>query len=342
MRGPSAGEIADRLRGAIDRLAPAVLPGGKIEGNEWVAHGPDGAKWSVVLRGRKAGLFSAWAAGLAGDPLELVRHGICAGDRKAAYAWSLAWLGEPPKPGQPARIPVYQTSRVTHASEVDPRTVLAVFLAGQPLDWSDPVGQYLRGRGLTQAVVDHLPAALRFNPECWHGPTRRRLPAMVGAIVDPLTGRQIATHRTWIAPDPGGLWCKARVSPAKASLGSFAGGVIPLARGESGKRLKQAPAGDRAVIAEGIENTLSLAAAFRGWRLLAAVSVGNLPAISLPPGIEEVMLVCDRDGENDGVRRARTAALARWESEGRATSIWQPPVGFKDANDMLQGKQNHG
>lgn len=31
---------------------------------------------------------------------------------------------------------------------------------------------YLRGRGITAP----LPATLRFHPECWHGPTARRLP----------------------------------------------------------------------------------------------------------------------------------------------------------------------
>jgi hypothetical protein len=75
------------------------------------------------------------------------------------------------------------------------------------------------------------------------------------------------------------------------------------------------------------------------YRALAAVSVGNLPQIALPPGIWEVMLVEQRDGENDGVARARRSAVERWHEEGRRVSVWRPPEGFKDANDFWRDLQ---
>ncbi len=49
---------------------------------------------------------------------------------------------------------------------------------------------YLRGRGITCP----LPERLRYHPDCWHGPTAHRHPAMV-ALVDGSDG--FAMHRTY-------------------------------------------------------------------------------------------------------------------------------------------------
>ena len=51
---------------------------------------------------------------------------------------------------------------------------------------------YLRGWGITAP----LPATLRFHPECWHGPTARRLPA--AAVQD---AGSPAVHSTWLSAD---------------------------------------------------------------------------------------------------------------------------------------------
>src|SRR6056297_2871697 len=78
--------------------------------------------------------------------------------------------------------------------------------------------QYLRGRGISC----ELSGTLRFHPECWHGPTGRRLPAMVALVQG---GDAFAVHRTYLAADSRS---KAAVEPAKAMLGSTRGGAARL------------------------------------------------------------------------------------------------------------------
>lgn len=70
---------------------------------------------------------------------------------------------------------------------------------------------YLRGRGITCP----LPPVLRFHPDCWHGPTAKRYPAMVGAV----QGAGLpALHRTYLRADGSG---KADIEPARAMLGAL-------------------------------------------------------------------------------------------------------------------------
>ena len=97
---------------------------------------------------------------------------------------------------------------------------------------------YLRGRGITC----ELPETLRFHRACWHGPTAKRWPAMVGAVQG---ANRPAVHRTYLRPDGSG---KADIDPPKAMLGTVTGGAVRLADGLG-----------PLVVAEGIETALSLA-----------------------------------------------------------------------------------
>ena len=64
-------------------------------------------------------------------------------------------------------------------------------------DEAGPIGgtiaeTYLRNRG----IRCDLPDSLRFHPECWHGPTAKRHPAMVARIEG---AEGFAVHRTYLA-----------------------------------------------------------------------------------------------------------------------------------------------
>lgn len=96
---------------------------------------------------------------------------------------------------------------------------------------------YLRQRGITA----ELPATLRFHPEYWH-PTGARLPAMVALVEG---APRLAVHRTYLRSDGLG---KADVEPAKAMLGTVAGGAVRLSTGSGAL-----------VVCEGVETGLSLA-----------------------------------------------------------------------------------
>jgi hypothetical protein len=344
----SAGEITLMLRERLEALVRLILPDGRVEGGEWRGHGPDGGTWSVVLRGAKRGVWASWSDPRhRGDPLELVSWGLHGGDRRAAYRWALGWLGleggadrsRPTPQIPPSQIPPSRDRERERRDAERRRHCARVRWHGAKPDIVDgPVDAYLLGRSIDLRCLDEPLPALRFARAVWHRVLCREVPAMVAAVVDPATGRHLATHTTYLC-QVGGGWFKLDIKPAKTTLAPFGGGVIALTRGPSRRPLREVPEGDRALVAEGIEDALTMALTHPEYRTLAAVSVGNLPMVALPPGIREVMLVEQRDGENDGVARARRSAVERWREEGRRVSVWNPPEGFKDANDYWRALQ---
>lgn len=171
---------------------------------------------------------------------------------------------------------------------------------------------YLRGRGITCP----LPDTLRFHPECWHGATARRFPAMV-ALVEGAEG--FAVHRTWLRADGSG---KADADPPKAMLGAVAGGAVRLAEGPS-----------RLAVAEGIETALSLASGLLSTpaAVWAALSTSGMAGLRLPdlPG----RLTIAADGDTAG-REAAHALAERAHALGWQVSLLPAPDG-RDWNDIL-------
>ena len=161
-----------------------------------------------------------------------------------------------------------------------------LWLEAQPI--ADTLAEtYLRRRGITAP----LPATLRFHPECWHGPTARRMPAMVAAV----QGAGLpAVHRTWLRADGLG---KANIDPAKAMLGATAGGAVRLADG-------LVPL----VVAEGIETALSLASGLLRTpaTIWAALSTSGIRGMNLPP--QPTRLTIAPDGDAPGHLAAHALA----------------------------------
>jgi len=188
---------------------------------------------------------------------------------------------------------------------------------------AQPIGgtlaeSYLRRRG----IWCDLPPTLRFHPDCWHGPSATRWPAML-ARVDGSEG--FAVHRTWLRPNgvgPDGLG-KAPISPAKAMLGATAGGAVRLSDGPS-----------RLVAAEGLESALSLLCGLLDGpaSVWAGLSTSGLRGLRLParPGV----LVVATDGDQQG-RKAGHALAERAHALGWVVSILDPGNGA-DFNTILQ------
>lgn len=347
----TAAELAAGLAADIDALAAQCLPNGKRIGTEWRAVGPNGATWVVCLAGHKRGVFLDTGAGSGGDALELATRTMCRGDRRAGFEWAARRLGlwvdrdpDAPRP-DPAEDAAERARRAEEAArreavrrereaaEIERRRRLAFarFLGGAPIGGT-PAASYLAGRAVAPSPSEPL-GALRFAPSIKH-PAGYVLPAMLAAVIDPATRKHIATHHTFLE-ERAGAWRKARVEPAKITLGPFRGGVIPLLRGVTRKPVAAAE-DETLLIGEGIENVLSVGRAFPDRRAWAAVAVGNLAAIAIPERFVDVMLIKDRDGENDGPRQARDRAVHRWLHEGRAVTEWAPPPGYKDANEWWQ------
>lgn len=213
----------------------------------------------------------------------------------------------------PAELARYQEEQRREA-EKKARQALGIWTEAQPIGGT-VAETYLRGRGITCP----LPETLRFHPECWHGATAKRLPAMV-ARIDGAEG--FAVHRTYLAADGSG---KAQVDPAKAMLGAVAGGAVRLTEGH-----------DALAVAEGIETALSLSCGLleAPTTIWAALSAPGLRALRLPPQPGVIIIATDNDaaGIEAGQDLARRAYGLRW-----SVSTLTPPEGVNDWNDYLRG-----
>lgn len=174
---------------------------------------------------------------------------------------------------------------------------------------------YLAGRGL--GLPDGV--ALRFLPDAMH-PSGARCMCMIALAVDD-RGQGQAVHRTYLAPGGAG---KANLASPRATLGPIGGAVVRLCRPRAGEPL---------VIGEGIETSLS-AGVLTGLPAWAALSAGNLTAVPLPEGVQEVWIACDHDRNGTGQRAAWQAADA-FMAQGRAARVLTPDTAGEDFNDIL-------
>ncbi|KEO90260.1 hypothetical protein EH31_09220 [Erythrobacter longus] len=186
---------------------------------------------------------------------------------------------------------------------------------------SQPIGDtlaetYLRGRGIGCA----LPDTLRFHPNCWHGPSESRCPAMMALVEG---GDGFAVHRTYLRADGSG---KAGVAGGdKLMLGATAGGAVRLSKGAS-----------RLAVAEGIESALSLLCGLmvEPATVWAALSTSGMRSLRLPE--KPARLVIAGDGDKPG-RAASHALATRAHALGWQVSMLDPGNGA-DFNDVLTGK----
>lgn len=185
----------------------------------------------------------------------------------------------------------------------------------------EPIGgtiaeAYLRSRAITCA----LPDTLRFHPDCWHGPSGARWPAMVALVQG---GEGFAVHRTYLRCDGGG---KAGLAGGdKLMLGATAGGAVRLSEGFS-----------RLAVAEGIESGLSLLCGLLAnpagvW---AALSTSGLRSLRLPEKAGQ--LVVAGDGDRPG-REAAYSLATRAITRGWKVSTLDPGEG-DDFNSILARK----
>jgi hypothetical protein len=180
-----------------------------------------------------------------------------------------------------------------------------------------PAELYLCQRGMK----GELPSSLRFSPAVTM-PCGSRHPAMLAAITDPVTGEFLALQRTALTPDGR----KASIEPAKATLGSSAGGAVVI--GELAK-------GETLVEGEGIETVLSATNAVSALPGIATLSSGTLGRVPLPENLTTIIIL----GEHGSERCAEEAA-ARRHAEGRKVFIaYTPAKEHKDLNGYLM---DHG
>lgn len=173
--------------------------------------------------------------------------------------------------------------------------------------WSESDGlpfPYLTTRGINVTP----PPSIRWHRSLAYDRTTF-CPAMVAAVQG-ADGRLVAVHRTYLTADGCG---KAPVVSPKKALGPIRGGAVRLAQ-----------AGSTLLLAEGIEDALSLVemTGRPTWAVLGTAGFGN---VILPAEVETVILAPDGDPAGEKVV---AGAAERFAAEGRRVLHLRPPPGL--------------
>lgn len=368
------GAICAQLNDLADSLAPELLPNGRRAGSKWMFSGiPDHGKSESAylhLSGPKTGKWfdmgNAAPGEDKGDMLDLLMLKRCHGDKGEAIREAKRILGIADEHGRPRQISAEEKARRAEAArqraeqreqaEAEEKArkakgAKALFLRGVALTGS-PAEAYLRGRGLQPVRDDRnrirWPGSLRFFDQVWHGPLETKLPAMLAMIVN-AAGQQIGTHRIFLQQRKGvhsrptasllearpvSGWGKLQGAQAKMVLGNLWGGFVPINKGASGKSMGQMPEGEPIYVTEGIEDAVAVRMAKPEARIIAAVALGNIGAIVLPPAATRLIIVADRD-DSAVAQDQLEGSIARQQARGLNVELVLPPKGHKDINDWL-------
>lgn len=353
--GPGFEEIRAALLSRIEQLARELAPGGYISSGYWISRNPQrddknaGSFW-IRVRGSGLGVWKDEATmQKAGDVIALVQH--CAGlpDLSATRKWCLSWLGwdhgiDRKKLETKQKADQYFREQEDRLAAEDlqrkRKSAKGWWLHGDKEITGTPVETYLKSRGIALSQLAAPPRALRFLPKAEHtdGKTGEitEWPCMIAAMTS-AKGEIIAVHRTFLKADGSD---KAPIqSPKKIWPHGWHGAVIRLAKGESGLSPEQAAArGIRGplLIAEGIEDCLSLAMARPDMRVWAAGTLGNFAQVPVEhPCVSSVIIFADNDQSPQA--RALFDKGVKALREKRSVTVARSPTG-KDANDLLRGK----
>jgi putative DNA primase/helicase len=259
--------------------------------------------------------------------------GGCSADDVRRKLHSLELLGDDaPAPLTPEHI---AAQKATEARNRRRRIAQAHEIFAEGVEVRDTLADlYLRSRGtdpFSPYFASNAALVLRFHPWCYHSPGVHR-PALL-ARVDHVEHGHVATHITYLAPDGS---TKTTLAPPRKTFGPRKGGAVQLAAPKAGERF---------VIGEGIESTLSVmvSCSMPGW---AALCAEGITALDLPREATDLVIAADNDANGVGQRAAQDATR-RFIREGRRVRIAIPPrpSGVKkvDFNDVLLGKTGaHG
>jgi hypothetical protein len=310
--GPTPREIAERLAGRIEELAPHLLPAGYRQGAEWrcgSVDGDAGHSLAVRLTGAKSGVWADFSTGQSGDALDLVRE-VHELNSAHAIAWARRWLGV--KTTAPS-LPEHSFDRKKSAK---PTAVSdywrALFGAACPIIGT-LAESYLRARGLHfhDPHGDVLRFARSHKRRSEDGQLEHH-PALLALLHDVRTGQPCGTINIYLRPDGTD---RLRDRKGKTSWGRVAGAAVMLS-----------PFEDVALgltICEGVETGLALL-----LNDLAPVwccgGAGNLRQFPVLGGIEALTVAADADEPG---QKAGTKVIRRWRGVGREAIIVAPPSG---------------
>jgi hypothetical protein len=352
--------VKQELQSRIEELLPRLGVLERPRGSVLVTSNPrraDSKKGQFAIWiGRSAGAFVDYGGTAKGDIWGLIEYLAGLQGWIDAYWWALDFLGWAKgtvRSAEQAKLDRQEADDRARARELKDQAKAREFSHRLFQHWmtlpaiTGTVAEvYLReARGIPMerlGSAKYRLGALRFAERLEHvddGPGGTGevtiWPAMVAAVTNGKTVTGL--HRTWLDPEGRG---KAEVRKPKKMIGTTRGGAIRLTPGPSG--LSPTLAAKRAIsgtlaIGEGIETSLSVAAAMPAWRVWAAGSLVHMGLLAWPECASRVILLKDRDW-------APTAQLAfervvmRWreQARGRAVEVATSDEG-SDFNDWLKG-----
>lgn len=364
---PTFSEIIDALQARCEDVARRYAPGGRVDGGRYWALNPGRddrhiGSFHISLQGAYRGRWRDESMGEGGDMLDLIQLALKM-DRKAALEEAKAFLGMANETPQARELRLKQQAKAKQQQEADEKELAekqakrqkqahAIWLSSKPKLDGTPVAAYLRRRAIGLDRLGRTPHVLRYHPDLQYyymdkktgEITEGRYPAMVAAIQGPwLPGGErpvfYGIHKTYLARDANGHWGKAPVPKAKLIWGTKKGGYVRCwagmgPRGGKGASLSKAMPGSKLYISEGIEDALSMAVLDRTVRVAAAIDLGNIQQMRLPPNISEVVLIADNDPDPAQMEPINRA-IDVFSAEGRRVRLWRNNYGGKDLNDAL-------
>jgi hypothetical protein len=331
--------------------------------------------FKVYMRGDAAGKWVDFAGvnapfaqgGDRGDIIDLIAYCRCGRDRKKAIAWAKDFLGL-------ATLPMAERERLDklaqaaklrtaakHKNETEEkmRRACELFMSARIGLAGTPAAAYLlNDRGIDLIDIPFLVTGdIRFHPglEYYQGAVYddvggRRVKVRPGpsfpAIVSGFRNRVGAVtgcHITYLRPDGGG---KAEVDKPKIMYGVIADSLVRVSHGQGGLspediRHHGVP-GDFAgelpdtIIAEGLEDSLTLAVAAPEARVWMAGSLGNIGNVYLDhPCVRDVIVARDNDWQSPQAVKQFEHAMRLLEAHGKPITEMAAIAG-KDFNDLLR------
>ena len=345
----------------IREVIAALVPGGKVEGNSYVALNPtrndkslgsfrinlSTAKWidfATGDRGRDIVSLCAYVKGLSQFQAALyLLKSFGYFDKNSSKPKNDNFHNyENSKHIAPkvAKAPKVQDSSGFHVSKVflnSPKVHKVVKTDGLDIAmkiWNEcqladnsSVSEYLESRGY-KPQDSTIPDSIRYHPNLYHSPTKAHFPAMVALITKHDCSSNcgeneiIGIHRTYLAVVDGKV-AKAPISPNKMIFSQAKGGAVRLG----------AIVGKKLVITEGIETGLSVAQA-TSLPVWAALSANNMENIIVPSLDVTWEVIIAADSDETG-KRAADKLAGRLLANDYVVCIATPRELGSDFNDLL-------
>ena len=322
--------VDSALPAAINRLASELFPKCQITADNVRAgdlYGEPGTSFAMALRGERAGLWTDFATGEAGDIYTLIqaRFGLSFGEAVKWLAGRCGILEASPMPA------------IVHRPDPDPRPAKSgefLDLAQSIWDAAKPAqgtaaDYYLRSRGVDLSFADPAWEVMRLV-EHGKAPDGEMRPFLCFQLTDGTSPYTFCGIQRIFFDMPADS--KKRIGDKKM-LGSRLGSstVIRFAPDDE----VEAGLG----IAEGPITALAIHAA--GWRpIWSVLSAGKMAKFPILSGVEALTIFADHDAEKNGRRAGIEAAEdcgQRWVREGREVQIFKPVMEGTDLADALFG-----